>query len=415
MPFFSQPHFVIRDYLFMGLLGSTAIMTFLTIDSRKPHEFILLTLFGFLAIGSIRNIPLFVLIAIPIVSKQTSELSGRIPVWRKGFSLALYFLMIVIPLAMIPRLITNAYYISNNSFNKTGMGINMVHQPAQAAQFLLNNHLDGRILNSIGFGGWLSWTLPQPVFIDGRLEVMQEQIYREVTESWHGGLAKMINEYQPQLIIYNHLKYYPWTLQLKEMSGWRLIYLDGLAAIFASNTYAKEIPELELSQLPSTDVLTTPKNFNNWLQGFYQQTDFSSIDLLHQALFRHQMNSARQGKKNSEQAVNFFNTANLKYTNGDIDGALADYDTAIMFQPCYSKAYNNRGILRVIALKDYHGAIIDFDKAIEFNQGYGDAYLGRGTAYFLLGDIKMACTNWNSARSLGSPQAGRLIELHCNR
>jgi hypothetical protein len=93
-----------------------------------------------------------------------------------------------IPLALIPRLCTNAYYLGNNSFHKTGMGLNRSQLPIQATKFLIDKHLRGRILNSIGFSGWLSWTLPQPIFIDGRLDVMQEQIYSEVTQSWNGRL-----------------------------------------------------------------------------------------------------------------------------------------------------------------------------------------------------------------------------------
>jgi hypothetical protein len=414
-PFFSQSSFVIRDYLFMVVVGITFLFTFLTFGNRKPHELILLTLFGLLAIGSIRNIPFFVLIATPIISCQVVELSDKIRLWRKQSGMVIYFLLIVIPLGLIPRLLTNAFYISNNSFNKTGMGINSSHQPVQASAFLLNNHLDGRILNSIGFGGWLSWTLPQPVFIDGRLEVMHEPLYKEVTQSWNGGLPEMINKYHPQLIVYNYLKYYPWTLQLKDMSGWRLIYLDGIAAIFASVNCAKEIPEVCLSSMPSPDILTIKRTLPDWWHGFYRQTDYESIDLLHQSMFRLQMSLEDRGKKVEARAADFFNEGNLKYNQGDIPGALADYDTAIMLQPRYAKAFNNRGVLRTLALKDYYGAIADFNMAVDLDPAYGDAYLGRGTAYYLLQKRLEACKDWSSARSLGNIKATRLIEIHCGR
>ena len=415
MPFFNQPHFVIRDYLFIGLLGVTGAMTFLTIDKRKPHELILLALFGFLAVGSVRNIPLFVLVSIPIICRQAVELSGNVRFWRKKFGLTMFFMMILFPLALIPRLLTNSWYISNNSFNKTGFGLNSSHLPVQAATFLSDNHLNGRILNSIGFGGWLSWAIPQPVFIDGRLEVMQESIYKEVTESWHGEMARLIQKYQPQLIIYNYLKYYPWTLQLREMSGWRLIYADGLAAIFASNSYAREIPEIPLSKLSSTDDLKTHKDLNSWFQGFYRQTDYTSIDELHQALFRLQMHSANSDQSEVKKSVSFFNTANLKYNQGDLRGALADYDTAIMLQPDYPKAYNNRGILKASGLHDLSGAIADFDKAIDLEPKYSDAYIGRGSVFYMLHNDKAAFKDWMYANSLGNIQAGKLIELHRNR
>jgi hypothetical protein len=397
------------------LLGTSAVTSFLTFDKRKLHEYLFPGLFAFLAIGSVRNIPLFALIAIPLVGRQLFEISGKIRLVRKKLSFIGYIIMLILPVALIPRLITNAYYMTNNSFMRTGVGINTSHQPAMAAGFMLGNHLDGRILNSIGFGGWLSWTLPQPVFIDGRLEVMQESLYREVTESWHGGLPAMINKYKPQLIIFNYLKYYPWTIQLKEMSGWRLIYLDGIAAIFAASDYAPEVRELDLSGFRLAPMKTDPGTFKQWFRGFYRQPDYVSADLQHQALFRLQMQAEPNGNNHHEKAVAHFNAANLKYSRGDLRGAIAGYDSAIILQPGYAKAYNNRGILRASALKDYSGAISDFDNAIHFNPGYGEAYLGRGTAYFLMQDMKNACRDWNRARLLGNIQAARLIELHCNR
>jgi len=415
MPFFAQKYFVLRDFLFIMLLGITMVFTALTYKNRKLHEFILLALFGFLAIGSIRNIPLFVLVALPIVSREISELTGRIGLWRNKLERIFYLLLIIIPLFFIPRILTNAFYMWNNSFNKTGIGINSSHQPLNASAFLLEKHLDGRILNSIGFGGWLSWTLPQPVFIDGRLEVIQEPLYQEVTKSWDGGLPEMIGKYHPQLIVYNYLKYYPWTLQLKNMKDWRLIYADGIAAVFAHRDYAGGIPELVLSNLSLSRMADIDKSMNDWLQGFYRPTNYPSIDLVHLSLLRLQLDRTNVCKRDADKAVEFFNSANEKYSAGNFHGAMADYDTAIILQPGYSKAYNNRGILRASAFSDYHGAISDFNSAIHLNPHYGDAYLGRGTSYFLLKNLQDACKDWSVAQSLGNQQATRLMELHCNR
>ena len=415
MPFFAQPHFVMRDYLFMALLGVSLPGMFLSFKRRRLHEIMLLILFGFLAVGSIRNIPLFVLVAIPVIGDNAVLLTGKTRMARKGPGLALFALMIILPLAFIPRLLTNAFYTENNSFNRTGMGINRQHRPVQAATFLLDHHLNGRILNSIGFGGWLSWVLPQPVFMDGRLEVMQESIYRKVTQSWNGGLAGLIGEYQPQLIVYNYANYYPWTRQLKEMNDWRLIYADGTAAIFASSGYAREIPELDLSTLPAIDIRGVKRTFHDWLQGFYRPTDDEADVRNHLALFRSQMTLPGQGNGNTAKAAGFFNSANLKYHNGDIRGAMADYDTAIMLQPGYAKAFNNRGILRASSLKDYTGAIADFTRAAAINPGYGDAYLGRGTVYFFMKDLPAARSDWEKARALGNVQAARLLGLHATR
>ena len=96
------------------------------------------------------------------------------------------WICIILPLFLIPRMITNAYYLSNSSYNKTGLGIDPWHQPVRAAEFINKNALHGKIINSLAFGGWLSWSLRQPVFIDGRLEVIKEPLYLEVVKSWNG-------------------------------------------------------------------------------------------------------------------------------------------------------------------------------------------------------------------------------------
>ena len=414
MPFWAQPRFVTGDYLFMALVGLTLVLTAITLRARKVHEIVLLTVFALLAFGSIRNVPLFVLIALPVVSREVGELNKRVAFFWEKTEIVFFILLIIIPILLIPRLITNAYYAENNSFNKTGMGINPLHQPVGAAMFIRQHYPQTRILNSIGYGGWLSWALPQPVFIDGRLEVMQESLYGEITKSWNGGLPSLVSCYKPGLIIYNYLKYYPWTLQLKDMPGWRLVYLDEGAAIFTADTIQPEMPPVDLSSLPSKDILKARKPSWAWTMGFYLPAGDDLAGLQHKALFGLQMNAGIKGKRNPSDALAFFKTAGEKYKRGDYTGALACYDTAIALNPGHIKAWINRGILRASALKDFNGAIADFNHAIEADPRYGDAWLGRGTAWFYLHDLKAACNDWNRALSLGNVQASRLIGLHCN-
>jgi hypothetical protein len=413
LPFFRQPRFVFRDFIFLTFTVTAVFFTAFTWRKRKLHELILMAMFAVLAYSSIRNIPLFVLITLPVISRAAVELKNRITFLRRPLSLIVFILMILLPAMLIPRLLTNAYYITNNSYIKTGMGIDSYHQPVEAAAFIVNHHLDGRILNSIGFGGWLSWTLRQPVFIDGRLEVMQEPLYNEITDSWHRGLPSLIARYKPQLIVYSYQVYYPWTLQLKEMTDWRLIYVDGQAAIFTCDPRLNYLPTVTIQPLHSNKRFNSRFTVLSWGQGFFRQVDYDAIDIIHQSVFRLQLSTGRQAASCIRNAVVFFNAANQKFSQGDIRGALADYDTALTINPAYAKAFNNRGILRASSLHDYTGAIADFTRAIEIDSQYSDAYLGRGTASFLLNNLKSACTDWNRASSRGNAKAARLLELHC--
>lgn len=412
MPFFAQSRFVIRDYLFLLLLLATAVWMTITRRERKLHEWLLVALFGALAMSSIRNIPLFVLAAFPVLSHSIPDPVRWDSIRIRRLQALVYFLLIILPVALTFRVLTGSWYLENNSFNKTGMGINPSQQPAEATAFLLNNHLEGRILNSVGYGGWLSWALPQPVFIDGRLEVMQESLYQEITHSWNGNLTDLTQKYQPKLIIYNYLKYYPWTRQLGNMESWRLIYVDGSTAVFASRDYAPQIPEIDPSKLSSIHEIKTAKTSLTWLEGFYKSPDFAFIDDIHKAMFRDQMGRSNRRQCEFLKATGYFNRANEKCKQRDYVGALKDYDSAIALKPDYPKAYNNRGIVRAISLKDYQGALSDFGHAIELDSAYADAWLGRGNVWLYLHNTGAACSDWQHASQLGNRKAGELLRRY---
>ncbi len=349
------------DYLFIFFSLLTFVLSLRYAKKKNIHDFIILFVFFYLAYISIRNIPLFVIVAIPIFSSSLYELFVRIKEKKwylkmKFFRHMNFVFFILLPVALIFRIYTGAYYISNKSYSKFGVGIDKQQQPYSATTFLINNKLDGKIINSLGYGGWLAWNLPQPIFIDGRLEVMKEQLYMEVTDSWNGRLSKLIDKYKPKLIIYNYLKYYTWTTQLNKMPQWRIIYLDGEAVIFASSDYATNISALNMVNLPiqydlpkdtSVELIKQILNIspltkiNNWTEGFYKKHDYSCDDLTNIASFCLQF-------KEYNLAEQFFleSIRKSKGKNNFVYYALADIykkkGNQILFQICLSKINKNK-------------------------------------------------------------------------
>ena len=61
----------------------------------------------------------------------------------------------------------------------------------------------------------------------------------------------------------------------------------------------------------------------------------------------------------TQDAQRYFNSAVEKQSNGDLDGAIADFSRAIDLDPKFAKAYNNRGNAHV-ALGQYDQAFQDF-------------------------------------------------------
>jgi tetratricopeptide (TPR) repeat protein len=493
-----------KDILFICFAVMTFAGVLLTLRKRKIHEFLLLIVFFYLAIISIRNIPLFIIVALPIAGVSLRELKNKVEsvpfektiAWIKH---TVFILMIAMPIFISARLITNSYYFSNESYYKTGVGIDVYQQPDNAADFIVSKKLNGKILNSIGFGGWLEWRTAQPVFIDGRLEVMKEGLYNEVVESWSNGLEKLIKKYKPNLIVYNYLKYYTWTEQIIAMPEWRLIYLDGTSAIFSQNKDTVKLPSVNLTLFPekyklsevasdeATVILNAPSSgrFANWAKGFYKKVDYTEREMLNIASFCLQMKAYKTAEtfflevlKNEngngqfefyalteiyrqlndiekekiccnrilkfdpnnkmalaylqeitanpgdsavkttvsskeDEAKLMFNSGNKKFQNGDVTGAIKDYDKAITLNPDYYKAYNNRGIIKSSELKKDDEALKDFNKAIEINPDYSDAYLGRGTSKYNLKDYSGACKDWKKASDLGNAQAAEQLKKYC--
>ena len=62
------------------------------------------------------------------------------------------------------------------------------------------------------------------------------------------------------------------------------------------------------------------------------------------------------------KAENFFIQGNEKYQKGDYQGALQAFSQAIVLNPNYAQAYNNRGVA-CRALGDKQGAVADFNQA----------------------------------------------------
>jgi hypothetical protein len=337
--FYSIGKYFAKDIVFIAFSACSFILYFVTIRKRTLHDFIILIIFFYLALSSIRNIALFAVIAIPILCSSINDLFFNIKekkwfIKLRSIRFLIYLIACVFPVGIMLRLQTGAYYTSNNSFCKFGIGLDKYEQPVGASDFLIKNKLNGKIINSIGYGGWLSWSIPQPIFIDGRLEVMKEPLYQEITHSWNNGLNEMLVKYKPELILYNYLKYMAWTQQLNEMPDWRLIFLDGNVAIYAYKDYASNVTALNIKELPekyklSNDTseqsiinilnLYQPNKFSRWLEGFYIKNDYSQDDLLNIASYCFQI-------KKYTVAERFFieNIRRTKAKNPFIYYALAD-------------------------------------------------------------------------------------------
>lgn len=96
----------------------------------------------------------------------------------------------------------------------------------------------------------------------------------------------------------------------------------------------------------------------------------------------------------------WLNRGLIKEQLKDVTGALSDYSQVIRLKPDYEKAWLNHGNALVKQNK-LTEAIEDYTAAITYYPEYGLAFYNRSIAYFRLGKKELACTDLKQAQGLG--------------
>jgi len=199
----------------------------LTLALLRPrfaaHEMILLIAWGYFALYSVRNIPIFAVLVTPILAAPlTAVLPAR---WRARTQpwLALRgWPAVIVAAAAFIVFIPRPTAMPTDKF------------PVAAVAFIKNNPADftGPMFNQYLWGGYLLVALPEhKVFVDGRADFYGEALVREFDDTthlrpnWYDALEK------------HHVT---WTLmptahelnRALPLKGWRQIYRDETATIY---------------------------------------------------------------------------------------------------------------------------------------------------------------------------------------
>jgi tetratricopeptide (TPR) repeat protein len=102
---------------------------------------------------------------------------------------------------------------------------------------------------------------------------------------------------------------------------------------------------------------------------------------------------------NPKDDAPYYNRAQARRLKKDTAGAIADYTRAIELGSTNPAAYNNRGNARA-ENNDRDGAISDYTRAIELKPDYGRAYYNRAAARKDKGDASGAAADFKRAREI---------------
>jgi len=221
------------------LLMILAILVLCALSPKKlrPSELLLLTATLYAALRSVRHIPIFVLIAVPILSGMIQaclEQSGRARLFDTSIGSLSRSKLIFNWLLLIGMLI----------FCSVRLHYVIVHQsqaearefPAAAASFIAESKPPSPMLNHYNWGGYFIWKLyPEyRVFIDGRADVYGDSFINNFASTYYlrgPAWQSLLEKWNIRTVVLPPDS--PLVTALKSIPGWKTMFADPQAVVLS--------------------------------------------------------------------------------------------------------------------------------------------------------------------------------------
>lgn len=236
---FSPDFHQARYVLLLGMILATLVM--LTISPRRLscREILFLSAALFAALRSVRHIPVFVLIAVPVLCKLTEgciERYGsawlltpkpRPGTWRTAV------LNAVILAAFGTFTFARIRYVEHQQPE-----IEAERFPARAVQFICSQHPTAPMLNHYSWGGYFIWKLypNYRVFIDGRADLYGDSFMNNFAASYYltGEWRRLLQTWGIRSIVLPPDA--PLVTALESEPGWTRVYADSQVTVLTEVT-----------------------------------------------------------------------------------------------------------------------------------------------------------------------------------
>jgi hypothetical protein len=212
------------------LMLATLVLPALSARRLRPRELLLLGVTTYAALRSVRHIPIYVLIAVPLVSSMIEACLRA-----KGKTVLLDSSRQ--PLTLL-KVIANAILLAGFlAFTMARLHYVVAHQPETeakefplgAAAFLMTSRPSGPLLNHYNWGGYFIWKLfpVYKVYIDGRADLYGDTFMDEFAASYYlkgKSWQDPLNQWGIQTLVLPPDA--PLTLALRAMPGWKTTFSD---------------------------------------------------------------------------------------------------------------------------------------------------------------------------------------------
>ncbi len=343
-----------------AVTGALALVT-LVVNTRQVDPFWLLLLLAqlYLALTSIRNIPLFALAAIPFVTDAASSYPvADARLLRRAAGPLRRVLLAAIALGALVTardLATDRFNVRQHDTNQFGTGLATSRWPVGAAQFLREHPVPGALFNTMFCGSYLV-AQGFDVYIDPRLEVHGNAFleryrrlledpaaWREEDARWHftAAVAELGSPVIPRLAADRE---------------WTLAYFDDVAAVYvrkpAGTGLAPPAAPLDVAAAAAAVRRALPPPVSPSAAGLFGRVSSPRpYALVAEFLTRHnQLELAEPFARDAltadpDASGAHFVLAQLAEKRGDKAGAAAEYEAELRVAPANTYARRQAGIL----------------------------------------------------------------------
>jgi hypothetical protein len=223
-PDFHQLEWQPLAWFFLALIGAGMLGK----KPISPTKILLTLFFGYAALCSMRNVPLFTIVAIPILAEQVGSLVRIRSELKPPSRLLKWIVSILLICIVLVVSLRFGQVIQGQSKSEAGTF------PKAAVDWILENQPQGNLFNSYGWGGYIIWRLyPQyPVFIDGRADVYGDKFIFAYTDVYRArpGWEQALDTKDVRLVLVEPES--GLASALWQSSNWEIVYEDQISVVF---------------------------------------------------------------------------------------------------------------------------------------------------------------------------------------
>lgn len=245
-------NFPLFEMLLAFLIFSFAVRFFFS-KKIKLSEIFIGVLFSVLALFAVRNLSIFSLVALVLIS---ANLAYPLDFLNKKISTIKYSIKndlkekikLYVSVALILLIAGGAIYLVFDAkdaghFIKNSLGWNLSQGSEDSINFFKDNKLSGPIFNNYDLGSALDfWLYPtEKVFVDNRPEAFTNNFFSEVYRPMqldYGKWREYDEKYQFKVIYFSYTDSTPWAQTFLNQTidqDWNLVYFDRYTVIFLNN------------------------------------------------------------------------------------------------------------------------------------------------------------------------------------